>query len=305
MTSPSLLAIREALQWAVVQLQRTTDRPHNEAERLLAWILHLERTAVLAHPEWPLAPAQVDRFTDAVQRRATGVPLPYILGFVEFFGLEFGVTPAVLIPRPETELLVELALPRLSAWHHSGVQRAQRVVDVGTGSGCIAVALAAAVPSSRIWAADISAAALAVARANAQRNSVAERLAWVQTDLLTPFAAPVDLIVSNPPYIAEAEWQDLPCSVRHEPRAALISGPEGLDAIERLLRQAATRLAPGGCLLTEIGEQQASAVMELAQRIFTRRGHQATHLQIHQDLEGRDRVLEVSLAGPTYHPGLE
>ncbi len=136
MTSSALSAAREALQWAFAQLAQVTDRPHTEAERLLAWVLHVDRTTVLAHPEWLLTPEQGEQFRGAIERRAANVPLPYILGHMEFFGSEFCVTPAVLIPRPETELLVELALHRIQH------QPRSRVVDVGTGSGCIAVTLA-------------------------------------------------------------------------------------------------------------------------------------------------------------------
>lgn len=293
-----LPTIREALQWAVAQLAQVADRPHAEGERLLASSLQIERTAVLAHPEWVLTSAQVDWFVEAVRRRSSGTPLPYLLGYVEFCGLVFSVTPAVLIPRPETELLVELARARRDALRHN------LVVDVGTGSGCIAVTLAIGEPRARIWATDISTAALAVARQNARRHSVEERVRWVQTDLLAPFAAPIDLIVSNPPYVAQAEWRDLPPSVQHEPRSALISGPEGLDAIRRLLQQAATRLAPGGSLLMEIGERQASAVTALAQAAFNRCGRWNPRLQIHQDLAGKDRVLEVTLTRPANQPVL-
>ncbi len=291
-TPPVLPTIREALQWAAAQLTQDVDHPHAEAERLLASCLLVDRTVILAHPEWPLTMAQVDWFADAVQRRASGTPLPYLLGHVEFYGLEFAVTPAVLIPRPETELLVSLALARL------GSRRCGLVVDVGTGSGCIAVALAICGASTRILATDMSAAALAIAHDNAQRHGVQERIGWVQADLLAPFATHFDLIISNPPYVTEAEWHDLPRSVRQEPRVALISGPEGLDAIGRLLQQAATRLESGGSLLMEIGEHQAGAAMALARSTFTLIGHQGTHYRIHQDLAGKDRVLEVTLAGP-------
>ncbi|MBN1247294.1 MAG: peptide chain release factor N(5)-glutamine methyltransferase [Anaerolineae bacterium] len=289
---PGPSTIRELIQRAVAQLGQVTDRPHAEAERLIASALQVERTAVLAHPEWLLTSAQVDEFVDAVRRRASGTPLPYLLGYIEFCGLTFRVTPAVLIPRPETELLVELAQARL------GALRQGIVVDVGTGSGCIAVTLAIAEPRARIWATDISAPALAVARQNARDHGVGERVRWLQADLLAPFAGPIGLIVSNPPYVAEAEWWDLPPSVKQEPRTALISGPEGLNAIRPLLQQAATRLAPGGSLLMEIGEQQASAVTALAQSAFDHSGRRVMRLQVYQDLAGKDRVLEVALTRP-------
>ncbi len=290
MTSSALSAAREALQWAFAQLAQVTDSPHTEAERLLAWVLHVDRTTVLAHPEWLLTPEQGEQFRGAIERRAANVPLPYILGHMEFFGSEFCVTPAVLIPRPETELLVELALHRIQH------QPRSRVVDVGTGSGCIAVTLAMKASGARIWATDLSAPALDVARDNAERHNVAKRIAWIQADLLTPLVNHFDLIISNPPYVTESEWHVLPRSVQQEPRHALVSGPHGLDAILRLLDQAATRLASGGMLLIEIGANQGDAVITMATTAFERYARRGTHSRIHRDLAGKDRILEVSLA---------
>ena len=292
MVSPDLTTIREALRWAGKQLADIADRPHAEAERLLASVLEVERTTLLTHPEWDLQAMQVRRFAEIVNQRSQGTPLPYILGHVEFFGLELAVTSDVLIPRPETELLVEMALNRMLAHPHG------RVVDVGTGSGCIAVALARAAPDAHIYATDISTQALAVARRNGLSHSVGKRITWVQADLLSPFAAPIDLIVSNPPYVAGSEWQDLPYSVRQEPRLALLAGADGLDVIRRLLRQAERCLATDGCLLTEIGESQASAVLALARVAFAGPRFRAADVQIHRDLAGKDRLLEVTLAGP-------
>ena len=289
MTPSALLGAREALQWAFTQLAQVTERPHTEAERLLAWVLHVDRTAVLAHPEWLLTPEQSERFRDAIQRRAANIPLPYILGQMAFYGSEFRVTPAVLIPRPETELLVELALERIHA------RGCKRVVDVGTGSGCIAITLAMKTPESRVWATDISAAALTVARDNADRHGVTERIAWVQADLLTPLITRFDLIVSNPPYVSENEWLALPRSVQLEPPGALVSGPHGLDAIQRLLGQAAMRLATGGELLMEIGENQGAAVARAATAAFEQSGRLGAPPRIHRDLAGKDRILEISL----------
>jgi release factor glutamine methyltransferase len=227
-----------------------------------------------------------------VLRRAAGEPLPYLLGCAPFFGLEFAITPDVLIPRPETELLVEHALTYMRA------HTVHRVVDVGTGSGCITVALAVAtlatpsLPRPEFWAVDLSRAALSVARANAARYKVDTYVQWVQADLLTPLSGPVDLIVSNPPYIATGEWDALPVSVRHEPRMALLAGDDGLHAIRRLLVEARRILAPGGTIMIEIGEEQGDAARTLARAAFMQ-----ADITVYPDLAGKDRLLELRLQG--------
>jgi release factor glutamine methyltransferase len=260
-----------------------------EAEVLLAYILGTSRAVLIAHPERPLTPAQLDRYQALVRRRAADYPLPYLIGRLEFYGLEFEVTPEVLIPRPETETLVELALAR----------RPRSAVDVGTGSGCIAVSLAVHLPEATIYATEISPAALAVARRNAERHGVAERVRLLAGDLLSPCPGPVDLIVSNPPYVATGEWASLPASVRdYEPSLALDGGPDGLDVVRRLLAQAPAVLAgplsaegrPGGALLIEIGAGQGEAAANLARTFFP----QAT-LRVLPDLAGRDRVIEIQI----------
>ena len=276
------MSVAEALLWAARELVRTAERPHLEAELLLTDIRQCDRTALFAHPEWELDPTQVRRYVEAVRRRAEGAPLPYITGHIEFFGLEFAVTPAVLIPRPETELLVERAMDWLRR-HPS-----RRIVDIGTGSGCIAVTLAVMRRELHIAAGDVSAAALAVAQTNAQHHGVASRVACIQAALLTPFAGPLDLILSNPPYVADQEWELLPDSVRQEPRSALLAGPQGLDLVRRLLSQARYRLAPGGCMLVEIGKEQANAVQALAQTAFPK-----ACVNVLPDLAGKPRLLEV------------
>lgn len=274
--------IASALLWASFVLPVHTDRPHVEAELLLAYLLDQPRAYLWAHPEAALTPQQATDYATCVQRRAAGEPLPYITGQIEFFGLMFTVTPDVLIPRPETETLVEAALAWLTA-HSDAV-----AVDVGTGTGCIAVALAVHAPSLRLYATDISPAALRVARANAERHDVAERITFLEGDLLMPLPEPVNLIVSNPPYVADNEWDALPLSVRQEPRLALLSGADGLDAIRRLLAQAQPRIVPGGLILVEIGERQGVATQALARAAFPR-----ADVSILSDLAGKDRVLEI------------
>jgi release factor glutamine methyltransferase len=276
------ISIKEVLNHASGKLAAVTNRPRLEAELLLAHLLEHSRVFFHAHPEMLLTPAQAEDYVSLVQRRASHEPLPYITGHIEFYGRKFVVTPDVLIPRPETELLVERAL----AWIEP--QKVVRAVDVGTGSGCIAVTLAAEAPALRIVATDLSANALRVARSNARRHSVENRIQSVQADLLGALSGPFDLIVSNPPYVARDEWNALPTSVRHEPGLALLAGPEGLDAIHRLLAQAKTMLRSGGLLLMEIGETQGDAVRVLARDIFPQ-----ADVHILKDLAKKDRLLSV------------
>ncbi len=212
-------------------------------------------------------------------QRAAGHPLPYIVGHTEFWGLEFEASPEVLIPRPETEVLVDLAVERQPG----------TVVDVGTGSGCIAVAVAVGLPEVQVTGVDTSSAALAVARRNAERHRVGGRVLLVNGDTLSPRPGPVDLIVSNPPYVATGERSALPFSVReYEPWSALDGGPDGLDIVRRLLAQAPAVLKPGGALLVEIGSGQGEAASALARASFPE-----ASVRIQRDLAGLDRVLEV------------
>ncbi|NLE44487.1 MAG: peptide chain release factor N(5)-glutamine methyltransferase [Chloroflexi bacterium] len=263
------------------QLQEVTDIPRLEAEVLLAHVLQSSRTTLLAHPEQALSADQFWRYADIVRQRSTGYPLPYLTGTAEFYALSFEVTPEVLIPRPETEILVDLALAR----------RPTCVVDVGTGSGCIAIALAAHLPEAQITGIELSPAALAVAQRNAERHGVADRIQWIVGDVLVPRPGPADLIVSNPPYVRTSEMATLPVSVRsYEPAVALDGGADGLVTIRQLLNQAPAVLGPDGCLLMEIGVDQAEAAIDLARTAFPQ-----AQIYIHPDLAGHDRVLEVSL----------
>jgi len=277
--------VGQTLRDAVSQLGAITEAPHLEAEVLLGFVMDVSRAALLTHPERALSPDQLSTYRRLVRRRASGYPLPYLTGRVEFYGLEFEVTPDVLIPRPETETLVELALAR----------RPATVVDVGAGCGCVAVALAVHLPEAAVCAVEISPAALAVARRNAATAAVAEqrgvaaRMRFLVGDVLRPHPGPADLIVSNPPYIPTSACAALPTSVRdHEPRLALDGGPDGLTIIRALLSQAPAVLNPGGGILIEIGADQGEAASHLARTLFPR-----ADVRIHPDLAGRDRVLEV------------
>jgi release factor glutamine methyltransferase len=245
----------EALQSARARLAGSSQSPLRDAEVLLAHLLGCDQSALLTHPERRLSSAQADQFESLLRRRLASEPVQYITGVQEFFGLQFEVTSDVLIPRPETEHLVEAALER--------VNPEARIVDVGTGSGAIAVALAYALPRSRVTAVDLYPAALEVARRNAQRHEVSERVTFLQSDLLAEAGnGEFDVVVSNPPYIAEGEVLE-PQVADYEPRSALYAGPTGLEVYARLIPQARRVLKPRGWLLMEIGYGQQPAVAAL------------------------------------------
>ncbi len=275
--------VGDALQEGTAYLRLVTDTPRLEAELLLSNVIGLSRASLLAHPDQLLTLPHRTAYLSLLHSRASGYPLPYLIRHIEFYGLEFAVTPDVLIPRPETETLVDLARQF----------QPRRIVDVGTGSGCIAVALAVHLPQARVFATDISASALRVAAANAHRHGVRERVHLVCADLATPFAGPVDLVVSNPPYVAGHEWLSLPVSVWHEPRLALDGGADGLEVVRRLLFTAPRILRPGGTLLVEIGAAQGQAATALARALVA-----GGRVVIHPDLAGRDRILELTLDAP-------
>ncbi|MDH7485809.1 MAG: peptide chain release factor N(5)-glutamine methyltransferase [Anaerolineae bacterium] len=281
------------------------DSPQLDAELLLAHALGRERTWLLAHPEYPLTATEEERFAALLARRQAREPLAYILGHREFYGLDFIVDHRVLVPRPETEMLVEQALAwarrerpdskgegtrnALSPDPYGQVSDLPLLADVGTGSGCVAVALAAHLPQAVVYALDASADALAVAAANAARHGVAGRVQLLCGDLLEPLPERVDVIVANLPYVRRDELPTLPPEIRdYEPRAALDGGPEGLDWIGRLLAQAPAHLRPGGIILLEIGAAQGEAASGLARQRFPQAA-----VDVLPDYAGRDRVLRV------------
>ena len=242
------------------------------AELLLMHVLGRDRAWIYTHPEEVLDPPALDQFFALIRRRAAGEPTQYLTGKQEFWGLEFEVTPAVLIPRPETEHVVEVALERLGA---RGIKinmatgepsALLKIVDVGTGSGCLAVALALELPHASIVATDISTEAIAVAQRNAERHAVIDRIRFLQTDLLASLneARSYDVIVSNPPYVARDEKDQLAREVReHEPHSALFGGPTGIEMYARLVEQSAKLLRPGGVLVLELGYNSLSYVRGL------------------------------------------
>ena len=279
--------ISESLTHGVNVLRTITGAPQLEAGVLLAHVLRCTRAHLYAHPECGIDGEQSTSYRALLERRARGEPLPYLTGRIEFFGLDFGVDPRVLIPRPETEALVDLALSILA--NRSFGEEGCAVVDVGTGSGCIAISLAVLAPRARVYALDISSGALAVARANAQRHGVDQRMAFIQSDLLAPIREQVDLIVANPPYVAAEEWAALPIEVQaHEPRIALDGGARGLEIIRRLLSELRAHLHPGGAFLMEIGAEQGPDVIHMVRHAFP-----TADVALQADLSGDDRVLRL------------
>jgi release factor glutamine methyltransferase len=279
-SSSSTWTILGVLDWTAERFaQQGLDAPRVDAEVLLAHCLAQQRIQLYAHYDQPLAAEELAAYRAAIKRRMAREPVAYITGSREFWSLPLAVTPEVLIPRPETETLVEVALA-LS-------QRAARtLVDVGTGSGALAIALASELPAARVLATDLGQAALALARGNATIHGL--ELELLQGDLLSPLPDDLqpELVVSNPPYVTTAEWQQLPPEVRDwEPRAALDGGPDGLSVIRRLVPAAAGRLAPGGHLALEVGAGQAPQVMELL------REQGFTKVRAHPDLAQVERVV--------------
>jgi release factor glutamine methyltransferase len=235
------------------------DRARRDAETLLLHHIGKNRAWLLAHGEEEFAGCRAVSYAGLLKRRVRGEPIQYITGETEFYGLPFRVTRDVLIPRPETEHLVEKVIAFCG-----GLER-PRIVDVGTGSGAIAVALAHALPQAQVTATDLSAGALAIARENAERNGVGERMVFAQGDLLEPVQGGLfDVVASNPPYVPEEERASLDVEVRdYEPEQALFAGLGGVDVYRRLIPQAADALKPGGCIVMEIGFGQQRAIETL------------------------------------------
>jgi release factor glutamine methyltransferase len=247
----------EVLQTARARLASTSQFPRRDAGLILAHVLGCDQAALLTHPERILSPAETDQFENLLRRRLAREPVQYLTGTQEFFGLLFEVSSDVLIPRPETEHLVEAVLQRFDR------NASPRIVDVGTGSGAIAVAIAQALPRSRVTAVDLYPPALEIARRNAERHGVIDRVALRQSDLLASAgSSEFDAVVSNPPYIADGEVLE-PQVADYEPRSALYAGPTGLEIYERLIPQARNLLSPEGWLMMEIGHGQQPALQAL------------------------------------------
>jgi len=267
----------------ISRLDNNGETPGLDAQLLLARVLDQSRSWVITHPEASMTSDRTAALEPLVARLENGDPLPYVLGRWEFFGLEFEVTPDVLIPRPETELLVERAIAWLQAH-----PKARHVADVGTGSGCIGISLAANLPDLEVMASDISSEALKMARRNAMNNSVGQRVDFLCCDLFPP-EVEFDLIVANLPYIPTQTLHKLPI-FGHEPTLALDGGIDGLDLIRHLLITAPDRLIPGGLLLMEIEASEGPAALSLACDAFAE-----AEIHLHKDLAGRDRILEIQV----------
>jgi release factor glutamine methyltransferase len=264
--SNNLVTLRETLASAISRLAAANvPSPRLNAELLLMFILACDRAYLHAQPERKLSADEQRRYDQALRERERGVPAQYITGHQEFWGMDFMVTPAVLIPRPETEHVIETVLERVRAGRAPSPAALLRMVDVGTGSGCIALALAKELPNAEIHATEISPAALEIARANAARLLLEDRVQFHQTDLLQGFEwGEFDFVVSNPPYVGESEEDQVHLEVRrYEPRNAVFSGATGLEVIERLIPQARQSLKPGGWLVVEISRTIAERVQEL------------------------------------------
>jgi len=265
--------LKQALASAIARL--TADlvpSPRLNAELLLMFTLDCDRAYLYAHPERELSSDEQSRYDAALAERARGVPAQYITGHQEFWGMDLIVTPAVLIPRPETEHVIETVLELAGVEKAGGRGRPPRAVplriaDAGTGSGCIALALAKELPGAEVHGTDISAAALEVARANAARHQLESRVQFREADLLNGFESnSFDFIVSNPPYVGESEEDQVQLEVRKfEPRTAVFAGPTGVEVIARLIPQARAALRPGGWLVMEISGTIANDVRDLLQ----------------------------------------
>jgi release factor glutamine methyltransferase len=266
--------------------------PRLDAELLIAHVLKVTRIYLYTHFDQPLTANERDALRALVRRRGRGEPVAYLRGMREFYGRDFAVTPAVLIPRPETEHVIEAAL----AWVHEAGIVAPRILDVGTGSGALAVTLAAELPEAQVTAVDISPDALVVAAANAATLGVESRVQLCHSDLLAalPADAQFDLIVANPPYVATAVRDSLARDVRDfEPARALFAGPEGLDVLHRLIPEVGARLRRPGLFLCEMGADQAEAVTQAL--------HSAgpwDELRILADLQDLPRVALARFAAP-------
>lgn len=276
------MTVQEALAQGTAALAAAgSPSPRLDAEVLLADVLGLRRVDLYARPELALAPAQEERYRALLERRALREPVSYLVGRKEFFGLTLRVDRRVLIPRPETEVLVERAL----AWVED-CRRHLAIADIGTGSGCIAVALATRLPQARIYATDISAEALEVAAENVRRHGVERQVTLLQGDLGDPLPERVDLLAANPPYTV---WDTLPDGITaYEPRLALDGGDDGLAVYRRLLPRLRSYLRPGGVAMVEVGDGQAGAVWTLVREQVGGRS-----VQIWPDYAGLPRVVEI------------
>ncbi len=282
------MMIKEALhQGSKTLASAGVEDAHLEAELLLMHLLAIDRTRLYLRLEEELSPHDIEALGQLLERRLCHEPMAYILGHREFFGHDFHVAPGVLIPRAESELLVEKALALVK----SGFPRQDPVIaDIGTGCGAIAVCLALLLPRARIYAADISRQALDIARVNCDKHGVGDRVQLLQGDLLDPLPQPVDVIIANLPYVRDEELGRLSAEIRlFEPLSALAGGEDGLDKVRRLLSEAGGKLRPNGFILIEIGAGQGEVVASVTRSLFP----QAV-VELAKDLGGIERVVSVA-----------
>jgi release factor glutamine methyltransferase len=271
------------------RLATISDTPELDASVLIARVINKPRTYVMAYPELTLTAEQEKQLNESMTRLEKGEPFPYVLGHWEFFGLDFDLTPDVLIPRPETELLVEKAI----VWLQQNPTR-KNIADIGTGSGAIAISLAVNTPNANIIATDISSKALQVAKRNAEKQGVSERIEFIECDLLPASSfilhpSSLNLLCANLPYIPTKTLSSLRVFGR-EPTVALDGGADGLDLFRRLLNIVPDWLAPNALILLEIEATLGDQVFNLARDMFAQ-----AEIHLHQDLTGRDRLLEIRL----------
>lgn len=280
-----MMTLRQIFQWGRSALEETTKQPAHEMHLLIEKYLNKTKKDLILNPEVLIDETQEKRLKKAIDERRAGKPLQYILGEWEFMGLTFDVSPAVLIPRPETEHLVESVLETVTT------QATVRCLDLGTGSGAIAVSLAYFLDCSEITAVDISTKALAVAKKNAKRQGVADRISFIESDLYENISSDegFDCIVSNPPYIPEDNRVMLQREIReHEPAIALFGGKDGYDCYRRIIEKAPDYLKPGGFLFLEAGDNQAEQLAEWMRTFFE-------EIKIIKDLQGLNRVVQGKL----------
>jgi release factor glutamine methyltransferase len=303
------MLLRDSLRFAIDRLTLAiVPSPHMNAELLLMFTLGCDRAFLFAHPEREITSEESERYDKALAQRASGIPAQYITGHQEFWGMDFIVTPAVLIPRPETEHLIETVLPlartldiaslgspeqplRLrSGQALAAIPMCPKIVDVGTGSGCIAIVLAKELPQAEVHATDISREAIEIARANAARHQMEARIDFHETDLLSHFVNSkletrnFDFVVSNPPYVGESEEDQVQLEVRKfEPRNAVFAGSTGLEIIERLIPQAQHVLKPGGWLIMEV----SGTIVEGVEKLLSG----WDEVTITKDLQGIPRIV--------------
>lgn len=281
------MTLKQALALASQKLAANHDieNPAFESEVLLRYLLHINRAQLFLDLEKEVPQGKEIQFQKWVARRLDGEPAAYIISCREFYGLEFYVDRRVLIPRPETEQIVEEAI------NFSKSRRVYSIADIGTGSGAIAVSLAVNVPEATILATDISGPALEVARRNCEKHRVSQRVLLIQGDLLEAIPEPVDILIANLPYVKNSDLEQIP-SARYEPGTALDGGEDGLQQIFRLGSQIKKKVNPGGCILLEMGMGQGPAIKEYLQQILNK-----PEINIIPDLAGIDRIAKIKLPG--------